>query len=174
MLNIYVNTWGNYSVNGADLGEWIELPMDADELEKKLETIAAAMNDEEPEWFINDYEWNIDNQLRDICENENIFELNEEMGKLDILSVYEQQILSAACDVWGYEYVDIDELYNFLLLDDVQNDYDLGYYYAVESGCYDLNRMGSLANYIDYEAFGRDIRLDSNGGFSSYGWIEKC
>jgi hypothetical protein len=57
---------------------------------------------------------------------------------------------------------------------DIQNEYDLGYYWAVESGCYDLEKMGNLANYIDYEAFGRDINLETDGGFTSYGWIERC
>lgn len=26
--------------------------------------------------------------------------------------------------------------------------------------------------YFDYEAYGRDIALDSSGGFSSYGYVE--
>lgn len=26
--------------------------------------------------------------------------------------------------------------------------------------CYDLSKMGNLANYIDYEKFGRDLRYD--------------
>ena len=29
-------------------------------------------------------------------------------------------------------------------------------------------------NYIDYESFGRDVRFESDGAFSSYGWIERC
>ena len=57
---------------------------------------------------------------------------------------------------------------------DFETDYDLGYYWAVESGCYDLSNMGHLANYFDYESFGRDIRFETDGGFTSYGWIERC
>ena len=57
MLNIYLNTWGNYNENGADGGEWITLPMDEDELAEVMEKIADAMGDEDPEWFVNDYEW---------------------------------------------------------------------------------------------------------------------
>lgn len=174
MLNIYVNTWGNYNENGADLGEWIELPMDADELEKKLETIAAAMNDEDPEWFINDYEWFTETPLREISENESILELNDELNKVDNLDYFEREIFVAACEIWGYEYVDLDDLDDYRLYGDIENEYDLGYYWAVESGCYDLDKMGNLANYIDYEAFGRDIALESDGGFSMFGWIEKC
>ena len=35
MLNIFINTWKNYNENGADGGEWVTLPMKADELEEK-------------------------------------------------------------------------------------------------------------------------------------------
>ena len=174
MLNIYVNTWGNYNENGADGGQWVSLPMDETELEELLETIAENMNDDDPEWFINDYEWTIDDSLREIDENEDIFDLNEEMEILDELDDHQQEILLAAVDVWGYEYIDLDELDSYNLYTDIQDEYDLGHYYVVESGCYDLSKMGSLANYIDYEAFGRDISFESDGGFSSYGWIEKC
>ena len=55
MLNIFVNTWGNYNANGADGGEWITLPMEAEELEEVLNNIAAAMGDKDPEWAIHDY-----------------------------------------------------------------------------------------------------------------------
>lgn len=174
MLNIFINTWGNYNENGADLGEWITLPMDEDELQEKLDEIAERMHDDDPEWFINDYEWTIDDTLREIDENENIFTLNEEIEKLNNLDDYEQKILLAAIDVWGYSYTDLDDLDNYNLYEDIQNDYDLGYYWAIESGCYDLEKMGTLANYIDFESFGRDIRFESDGGFSKYGWIEKC
>jgi hypothetical protein len=61
---------------------------------------------------------------------------------------------------------------NYLLYADVDDEYDLGYYFIHEAGVYDLGGMGSLANYIDYKAFGRDISFDSNGDFTSLGWLE--
>lgn len=174
MLNIYINTWRNYNENGADGGEWITLPMDESELDEILERVAEEMGDNDPEWFVNDYEWTIDDALREIGENENFYELNEEMEKLDSLDDYEQKILMAACDFWGYESIDLDDLDSYNLYEDIKSDYDLGYYWVNDSGCYDLTKMGNLANYIDYESFGRDIRFESDGGFSNYGWIEKC
>ena len=174
MLNIYINTWGNYNTNGCDGGEWIILPHEERELDILLDRIAENMGDEDPEWFINDYEWTGDVSVREIDEHENIFELNEYIQKLDSLDDYEQQILMAAIDVFGYDAVDIDNLEEFTLLEDIEDDYDLGYYWVNDSGCYDLGKMGNLANYIDYEAFGRDIRFESDGGFSLYGWIERC
>ena len=177
MLNIYINTWGNYNEHGADFGEWVTLPMDETELQEKMDAIAAVMESHgvnAEEWFINDFEWTTLAPMRDIDENENIFELNEWIEKIDNLSSYESEVYAAALEVWGAEYVDVDELDDYNLYSDINDEYDLGYYWAVESGCYDLNKMGSLSNYIDYAAFGRDISYDTDGGFSTYGWIEKC
>ena len=157
MLNIFVNTWGNYNENGADGGKWITLPMEDDELAEALEAIAEAMGDDDPEFCIHDYEWACEWDGDEISEYDNIEELNEYCQKLDSLDDYEQKVYSAAVEYWGKQYVDIDNLDEYQLYTDITNEYDLGYYWAVESGCYDLENMGSLANYIDYEAFGRDV-----------------
>lgn len=174
MLKIFVNTWGNYHTNGAEGGRWIDLPMDPDELEEQLENIAAAMGDNDPEWAIHDYEWGDSFDGGEISEYANIQELNEYAEQLDNLDKWELETYAAAVEYWGRKYVDIDDIDEYNLFPDVQSDYDLGYYWAVESGCYDLSNMGHLANYIDYESFGRDIGFETDGGFTSYGWIEHC
>lgn len=174
MLNIFVNTWGNYNINGADGGEWLELPMIEEELEENLERIAAAMGDNDPEWAIHDYEWTIEADIRKISEYEDIFVLNEFVDSINSLSKWEREIYYAAVEYWGSEYVEIDELDSYTLYTDIKDEYDLGYYWAVDSGCYDLSKMGNLANYFDYEAFGRDINIETDGGFTSFGWIERC
>ena len=61
----------------------------------------------------------------------------------------------------------------FECLLDVHDDYDLGYYWVEESGCYDTESLGALSNYIDYERFGRDIQLDEGGTFTSEGYVNK-
>lgn len=174
MLNIFVNTWGNYNENGADGGEWVTLPMDADELQEKLESIAENMGDMDPEWAIHDYEWTCEWEGEEISEYDNIEELNEYCQKLSELSEYESLVYSAAVEIWGKKYVDLDSLDEYNLYSDIKDNYDLGYYWAVDSGCYDLDKMGHLANYFDYESFGRDIALETDGGFTSYGFIERC
>ena len=172
MLNIYVNTWGNYNENGAFGGRWITLPMEENELEEQLNKIAKVMKDIDPEWFVNDYEWTGDVSPRKIEELENIIELNEYVQKLDDLDQWEQKTYCAACEVFGD--IDPEDIDEYRLMEDVNNDYDLGYYWIEESGCYDLDKLGNLVHYIDYESFGRDIRFESDGAFSSYGWIERC
>ena len=172
MLNIFVNTWGNYNENGADGGEWITLPMDADDLQKELEKIAAAMGDNDPEFAVHDYEWTCEWEGREISEYENIEDLNEYAQKLDELSEWEQKVYAAAVEYWGAQYVDPDDLDDYILYTDITDNYDLGYYWAVDSGCYNTDELGALGRYIDYEAFGRDIALEADGGFTSYGFIE--
>ena len=174
MLNVFINTWGNYNENGADGGEWITLPMDEDELTETLEKIAAAMGDEDPEYCIHDYEWTTDISFREIGEMESIEKLNEELQGLGELDQWDQKTFCAMVEYWGYKYVSPEDVNEYCLHEDIKDEYDLGYYWAVESGCYDLDKMGHLANYFDYEAFGRDINLETDGGFTSLGWIERC
>ena len=66
---------------------------------------------------------------------------------------------------------DFPNLDCFDYLPGVQNDYDLGYYWIEESGCYDTSSLGALANYNDYESFGRDIRYEEGGVFGDNGYV---
>ena len=59
----------------------------------------------------------------------------------------------------------------FEIIPDVHDDSDLGYYYVEEAGIYDTKSMGALARYIDYEAFGRDVRLEEGGTYSDAGYV---
>ena len=174
MLNIFVNTWGNYNVNGADGGEWITLPLESEELEEVLANIADNMGDPDPEWAIHDYEWTCEWEGFEISEYDNIVELNEYCNRLSELSEYDSKVYAAAVEYFGREYVEIDDLDDFNLYEDITDNYDLGYYWAVESGCYDTDNLGTLGRYIDYEAFGRDIAIEADGGFTSLGFIERC
>ena len=158
MLNIFVNTWGNYNENGADGGEWITLPMDSDELEEVLENIAIKIGDEDPEWFINDHEWTIDMELGDVHEMDNIQEWNDLCNEAYALEEYEAEEIAAAVEAWGYSFKealerqqrgcfifypgrDLEELAEELITD-----------------CYDLPEFA--LRYFDYEAFARDLRFD--------------
>jgi antirestriction protein len=161
MLNIYINTWGNYNENGADLGEWITLPMDADELEETLERVADAMNDDDPEWFINDYEWTCETHIRDIDENEDISELNELMQRLDGLDGSEQKAFFAYMDAISIDIEDALDciengayvLYEGSDLEDVA--------YDLVNDCYFTKDTPDIfTRYFDYAAFARDLSYD--------------
>ena len=158
MLNLFVNTWGNYNENGADGGQWITLPMDADELEEVLENIAAAMGDEDPEWCIHDWEYTGEIELGDIDENDNIEELNERCLEAENLEEWEIEEIAAAMDAFGYEFSEAMErqqqgyftFYPGQDLEDVAEE--------LINECYDLPEFA--LRYFDYEAFARDLGYD--------------
>ena len=158
MLNLFVNTWGNYNVNGADGGQWITLPMEPDELEEVLENIAAAMGDNDPEWSIHDYEWTIEFDMDEISEYDDIQELNERCLEIDDLQEWEAEEIAAAIEAYDYTFTealerqqrgcfifypgrDLEELAEELIND-----------------CYDLPEFA--LRYFDYEAFARDLSFD--------------
>ena len=158
MLNLFVNTWGNYNENGADGGEWITLPMDADELEEVLENIAIKMGDNDPEWFINDYEWTIEMELGDVHEMDSITEWNDLCNEADGLEEWEAEEIAAAVEAYGYTFREALErhergcfiFYQGRDLEEVAEE--------IINECYDLPEFA--LRYFDYEAFARDLSFD--------------
>ena len=171
MLNIYINTWRNYNENGADGGEWITLPMNEDDLQEKLDQVAETMNDNDPEWFVNDYEWTIEIEPFDVNENDNYFDLNEQLNELDGLDEWEQEEIAAAVEAFGYSFMEaLDKqtrgyfsLYRGMDLIDVA-------YELVEECYFTKDTPDIFTRYFDYEAFARDLGFD---GYceTSYGVI---
>ena len=171
MLNIFVNTWGNYNVNGADGGQWITLPMDSDELEEVLENIAALMKDEDPEWFINDYEWTSDLELGDVHEMDSITEWNERCQEADDLEEYETEEIAAAIEAYGYTFAEALErqqrgCFVFYAGQDLQEVAE-----SIADECYLYNAPEFRARYFDYEAFARDLGFD---GYTETGYGVIC
>ena len=85
---------------------------------------------------------------------------------------WDEDLFSAACEVWSFDEVLENDQYDYMLLSNVENDYDLGQYYAIECCCIDFKQNEVLERYFDFKAFGRDIRFETNGGFTDFGWIE--
>lgn len=163
MLNIFVNTWGNYNVNGADGGEWITLPMEADELEERLEEIAKNIGDDDPEWAIHDYEWTVELELGEVHETNSIMEWNERCYEADGLDEYDAKEIAAAMEAFGCTFASALEqqqrgcftFYPDQDLDDVAHS-------IVEECYFTKDTPAIFQNYFDYEAFARDL------GFEGY------
>lgn len=160
MLNLFVNTWGNYNENGADGGQWITLPMDPDELQEVLENIAAAMGDNDPEWAIHDYEWETEIEMDEISEYANIYELNEQCQEIDGLKEWEAEEIAAAIEAYGYTFAEAMErqqrgCFTFYPGQDLE---EVAQQLADE--CYLYNAPEFLARYFDYEMFARDLSFD--------------
>ena len=76
------------------------------------------------------------------------------------------------------ELLSIDDLINLTfnldcydIMPGITDESDLGYYYAHEAGIYSEKDLGPLANYIDYERYGRDIVMDEQGRFTDEGYV---
>ena len=159
-MEAFITNLGKYN-EGELVGKWISLPISEEELEEVLKEI--GINDEYEEYFFTDYDIDADIHL---SEYESIETLNELAEKLA------SDTMKAVAELYSIEDVLNSDENDWCLYPDIKTDYDLGYYYVEESGCYDTSKLGNLSNYIDYEALGRDLRFESEGGHTSYGWLE--
>lgn len=174
MLRAYVTNLGKYN-EGQLVGKWVDLPLEED-LKEVLQSIGVG---EEPdqngqyyeEYFITDWESDdLDAVADTLGEYENLERLSELLERVE-----DAEVLNAYIKLVGGDLEKAIERCNdgdVFLLEGIYTDYDLGYYWIEESGCYDLSFMGNLSNYFDYESFGRDVRLESEGGFVEAGWLE--
>lgn len=169
MIKGYITNLGKYN-EGFLIGEWIEFPISSDDFNDVLNRI--GINDEYEEYFFTDWDSDIDGIAEYFGEYPSIDEVNEVTEKIDNFNSYELDVFECACELWNINEVLDNDIDDFFLID-ATNDYDLGYYWIEESGCFDTKSLGYLSNYIDYEAYGRDIRLEADGDYCSKGFIER-
>lgn len=169
-ISIYVTNLGKYN-EGYLMGEWVKLPVPADKLDEVLARI--GIDGEYEEYFITDYEASFANL--NLSEYTSIEALNEFAERLDemeswevekLAAVLEYETVSSITDIMGI----IDHLDDFDILADVEDDEGLGRYYA-EEFCTLEAVPEHLRSYFDYETYGRDIRLESVGCYTSYGYV---
>ena len=140
---------------------WLTLPATDEEIEEAKEKIGIDYEEYE-EYFITDY----DDAPEGLGEYESIDRLNEIAEKLED----DEDLFEAICEYGGVETAleaDFDE---WDLRSDIRDDEDLGWYYAEEVGGLEIPE--NIKPYFDYERYGRDIRYEVSGAFTSYGWLE--
>lgn len=169
-LSIFITNLGRYN-EGVLMGEWVKLPVPDDRLSEVLERI--GINGEYEEYFITDYEASFANL--NLSEYTSIEALNRFAARLEELDCWEVEKLAAVLEYDAVNSITdimdiIDHLDDFEVLTDVKTDEDMGRYYAEELGTLD-EVPDYLRGYFDYEAYGRDIRLVSNGCYTSYGYV---
>lgn len=173
MIEVYVTNLGKYN-EGELVGEWFSLPAELSDLQDCFERI--GIDEQYEEYFLTDYQSDVKGLIRYIDQYTPVSLLNklaDPLSKLSeeeiatVESVIEMGDVNSLADVFNL----IENLDNYQLLNDVNSDEDLGYYWVEDSGCYDLNSMPNLKFYIDYEKLGRDIRLNEGGYFSENGYI---
>ena len=185
MVKLYLANLGKYN-EGELKGAWIELPYTQEELEEKFVEIGIAHYDAEgnyvphvvetdekgyeymyEEYAIHDYETDLDipineysslSNLNMIVENvdENDIEYinlllnNGDIGFRDLLEDTSKNILQ------GYTFIDLDSSIS-------NKDEKIGYGYIDEVMCgIDQLPREVLERYFDFEAYGRDLRLNGS------------
>lgn len=171
----YITNLGKY--NEYELvGKWHGFPTTKRQIQQTLKEIGVDGVRYE-EFFITDYDCSISGIYRGLPEYASINELNYLASKLMELPDWDIEKYEAIAESGDYvgsvqDMINLtDNLDSFDFMPGVRTDEDLGYYWIDESGCYDLDSMGNLANYIDYERFGRDVRLEEGGVFTDRGYV---
>ena len=174
----FITNLGKYN-EGALVGEWVKFPTTAEELKKVFEHIGIGAKDDfgqtYEEWFITDYDCYVDGLYDLLGEYANLDELNYLASKLDDMSQDEYERFQAAMEI-GDHTGSIQELINLTenldcydVYPDIHDHDDLGRYYIEELDAMQVPEH--LRNYIDYEAYGRDIALEESGQFTGLGYV---
>ncbi len=174
----FITNLGKYN-EGELVGEWVKFPTTAEEMKEVFKRIGIGQRDDfgQPyeEWFITDYDCYVDGLYDKLGEYENLDELNYLASKLDEMSDSEYAQFQAGMEMGDHcgslqeiinltENLDCYEVYPHI------EDYDdLGRYYIEELEVMQVPEH--LKNYIDYEAYGRDVAMDENGSFTDQGYV---
>lgn len=164
MLKIYLSNLGKYN-EGDLVGEWVTLPIEKKELEEVKERI--GINEQYEEFFISDYESDIDGL--EIGEYDNIEQLNRLVKTLNDLNEYDREIAEALLSE-GYSIDDIFEIgfENMYMYDDCKDMEDVARAYCEETSLLD-NVPEDLKDYFDFEAYGRDMETNRAFIFTNNG-----
>lgn len=163
MLKIFLTNLGKYN-EGYLIGEWVTLPIDDEELEEVKQRI--GINEHYEEWFITDYESDIDGV--DVNEYSDIEALNEIAEMLEELDKSEKEIIEAIMSE-GYtinEAIDKkDDVMVFYGCNDME---DVAMEYCEECGILD-GIPEHLRSYFDFAAYGRDMSFEGHFVFTNNG-----
>ena len=174
----FITNLGKYN-EGELVGEWVKFPTTAEELKKVFDRIGIGQKDDfgQPyeEWFITDYDCYVGALYDKLGEYENLDELNYLASKLEEMGEGEYAQFQAAMEVGDHsgslqEIINLtDNLDCYDLYPSIQDYDDLGRYYIDELDAMQVPEH--LRNYIDYEAYGRDVALEESGDFTDLGYV---
>ena len=161
----FITNLGKYN-EGKLIGKWIEFPIDEDELNEALKEIGCKYTDENGKEYNIEYEeyffsdWNCEIPF-DFGEYESISDVNDIAERVEALGTYEQDILKVILEEHTS---DVDEALrivedgNYTLLSGCKSMADVAATIAEECGY--LNSIPErLQCYIDYEKWGRDLKI---------------
>ena len=174
----FVTNLGKYN-EGELVGEWVKFPTTAEEMKQVFDRIGIGKTGDfgqvYEEWFITDYDCYVDGLYDKLGEYESLDELNYLASKLDEMDRGEFEQFQAAMEI-GDHSGSVQEIINLTENLDCYDVYpgiedydDLGRYYIEELDAMQVPEH--LRNYIDYEAYGRDVALEEGGEFTDLGYV---
>ncbi len=167
-LRVALTNLGKYN-EGELVFKWLDLPATDEEIEQAFKSIGVAEDTEYEEYFITDYETDIDGLK--VGEYENLSALNEVMGEVDALSDYEIEEVQAIMECQGVtiaEAIEIQQEGEFIYYSGVHSYTELAKMFVGEGLLGEIPE--NLKYYIDYEAIGRDLKYNytqTQNGFLS-------
>lgn len=149
----YITNLGKYN-EGELVGKWVPFPVSKEYFDDVLKEI--GINDKYEEWFVTDYDSEIDGLSKMLDEYTSFAELNRIAEKLNEYGTEElSNVMEVASDIDdAMEGID-DGRYQYY--PGIFNDTDLGQNWIDEVG---FEGISNPENYFDYESFGRDLRLE--------------
>ena len=176
-FRIFLTNLGKYN-EGEPVGEWVALPTTKEKFSQVMKRIGISQPYEE--WFIGDYDCEIDNFARYLGEYANLNELNYLAEKIEELDVCGFSILENVLEYEGGRGIRgaadvinvIENLDCYRLFGGAYNEMELGWHLLEVFYLDILDELGKLHKYIDYEALGRDYSLKTEGGFVNGGYVE--
>lgn len=168
MIKIALTNLSKYN-EGNLVFKWLELPATAEEIAEAK--VAIGINEENEEWYISDYETDIEGLH--ISEYEDFNYINELAERFEDMSYDEQDAVGAVIEATGYSLekaLDIVEKGHYTLYTECDTLEDLAQELFDDGIFGDPKAMGILVNYINFASLGEDLRCNRHYE-TSYGVI---
>lgn len=159
---------GKYNEGGLDY-VWVSFPCDEDDFQEYLKQIGIGEDSGDgsvyEEYFFSDWDTDYDwVDLSNLGENEDFDDVNEYAESLEsIVDDDKEEEFKAAMEYSGdfHDAVDLVETDSVVKISDESRsskmDEAIGYSYVDSIG---FSGLSNVENYFDYEAYGRDIRIE--------------
>ena len=173
LFEAYVTNLGKYN-EGELVGETLKFPTTTEEVQALLKRIGIDGVRYE-EIFITDFDGDVLGLYDHLGEYENLDELNHLACVISELDQSDLEKFEAVIDSGEYT-GSVKELINlaqnldcFEFYPGVKDDETLGRIYVEDMEAIDVPEH--LLNYFDYEAYGRDVRINEDGHFAPGGYV---
>lgn len=173
LFEAYVTNLGKYN-EGELVGEYLKFPTTREEVQALLKRIGVDGIRYE-EIFITSFDGDVLGLHEHLGEYENLDELNYLAVLLSEMDQSDLEKFEAVIDS-GEHTSSVADLINltqnldcFEFYSDVHSDEELGRMYVLEFGGVEVPEH--LIDYIDYEAYGRDVRINESAHFAPGGYV---